>query len=148
MVLIGPEWLRLAFQGFVVVVGILIPSAAANTSIIGSNGVMNRVAEDGVLPEWFREPHKRYGTTYRIIAIVAVLQIATVIISQGDVTLLGEAYAFGIAWSFAMKASRCRGTGRWLHGDPPRERNGTGDACGAGHAPAARDPRSRRDAWR
>ena len=104
MVLVGPQWLRLAFQAFVVIVGVLILSAAVNTSIIGSNGVLNRVAEDGVLPEWFREPQKRYGTTYRIIAMISVLQIATVIISRGDVTLLGEAYAFGVAWSFAMKA--------------------------------------------
>ncbi len=104
MVLVGPEWLRLSFQAFVVVVGILILSAAVNTSIIGSNGVLNRVAEDGVLPDWFRVPHKRFGTTYRIIALIGLLQIATVILSRGDVTLLGEAYAFGVAWSFAMKA--------------------------------------------
>ncbi len=104
MVLVGPEWLRLAFQAFVVLVGILILSAAVNTSLIGSNGVLNRVAEDGVLPGWFRKPQQRYGTTYRIIALIAVLQIATVIVSRGDVTLLGEAYAFGVAWSFAMKA--------------------------------------------
>jgi amino acid transporter len=104
MVLVGPQWLRLGFQAFVVVVGVLILSAAVNTSIIGSNGVLNRVAEDGVLSDWFREPQKRYGTTYRIIAMISILQIATVIISRGDVTLLGEAYAFGVAWSFAMKA--------------------------------------------
>ncbi len=104
MVLVGPQWLRLAFQAFVVVVGVLILSAAVNTSIIGSNGVLNRVAEDGVLSDWFRQPQKRYGTTYRIIALISILQIATVIISRGDVTLLGEAYAFGVAWSFAMKA--------------------------------------------
>jgi amino acid transporter len=104
MALVGPKWLRLAFQGFVVVVGVLILSAAVNTSIIGSNGVLNRVAEDGVLPGWFREPHQRYGTTYRLIALIALLQVATVIITRGDVTLLGETYAFGVAWSFAMKA--------------------------------------------
>ena len=104
MVLVGPQWLRLTFQAFVVTVGILILSAAVNTSIIGSNGVLNRVAEDGVLSDWFRKPHKRFGTTYRLIALIAILQIATVIISRGDVTLLGEAYAFGVAWSFAMKA--------------------------------------------
>ena len=104
MVLVGPQWLRLAFQAFVVLVGVLILSAAVNTSIIGSNGVLNRVAEDGVLSDWFREPQRRYGTTYRLIAMIAILQIATVVISQGDLTLLGEAYAFGVAWSFAMKA--------------------------------------------
>ena len=104
MVLVGPQWLKLAFQSFVVVNGILILSAAVNTSLIGSNGVLNRVAEDGVLPDWVRHPHHRYGTTYRLIALIAVLQLITVVITRGDVTLLGEAYAFGVAWSFAMKA--------------------------------------------
>ncbi len=59
--------LRLLFHGFVVVVGVLILSGAVNTSLIGANGVLNRVAEDGVLLDWFRKPHGKFGTTYRII---------------------------------------------------------------------------------
>ncbi|HMJ60450.1 MAG TPA: APC family permease, partial [Bryobacteraceae bacterium] len=51
MNLAGPEMLRLAFHIFVVVVGVLILSGAVNTSLIGANGVLNRVAEDGVLLE-------------------------------------------------------------------------------------------------
>src|SRR5262249_9101130 len=47
--LAGPELLKLIFHIFVVVVGVLILSAAVNTSIIGANGVLNRLAEDGVL---------------------------------------------------------------------------------------------------
>ena len=49
MHLAGPHLLRLAFHIFVVIVGVLILSGAVNTSIIGANGVLNRVAEDGVL---------------------------------------------------------------------------------------------------
>jgi amino acid transporter len=104
MFLVGPETLRLLFQGFVVLVGTLILSGAVNTSIIGSNGVLNRVAEDGVLPAWFRQPHPKYGTTYRIINLIVGLQLVTILISRGDVFLLGEAYAFGVAWSFFMKS--------------------------------------------
>ena len=33
-----------------------------------------------------------------------VLQLVTILITRGDMTLLGEAYAFGVVWSFAMKA--------------------------------------------
>ncbi len=36
---------------------------AVNTSIIGSNGILNRVAEDGVLLGSFRKPQKKYGAT-------------------------------------------------------------------------------------
>jgi len=68
MYVIGPPLARLLLNGFVVVVGFLILAGAVNTAIIGSNGVLNRVAEDGVLPDWFLKPHKRYGTTYRVLS--------------------------------------------------------------------------------
>lgn len=99
----GPEMLKLLFHVFVVIVGGLILSGAVNTSIIGANGVLNRVAEDGVLTSWFRKPHRKYGTTSRIIDLIVILQILTILASRGDVYLLGEAYAFGVVWSFALK---------------------------------------------
>jgi amino acid transporter len=101
----GPEWLRLLFHGFVVVVGVLILSGAVNTSMIGANGDMNRLAEDRVLLDWFRRPHKRFGTTYRIVNLITILQIGTIVMSRGDVNLLGEAYAFGVVWSFFLKST-------------------------------------------
>jgi amino acid transporter len=104
MSLSGPYLARLGFHIFVVIVGGLILSGAVNTSIIGANGVLNRVAEDGVLLPWFRRPHRKYGTTSRIINMIALLQIATIIGSRGDMTILAEAYAFGVVWSFFMKA--------------------------------------------
>jgi amino acid transporter len=103
MSLAGPDLVKLIFHLFVVVVGVLILSGAVNTSIIGANGVLNRVAEDGVLLEWFRRPQKRYGTTSRIINMIAIAQVLTIIGSRGDVLLLGEAYAFGVVWSFFLK---------------------------------------------
>ncbi|HLK50116.1 MAG TPA: APC family permease [Bryobacteraceae bacterium] len=104
MYLIGPTSLKLLFHAFVVLVGTLILAGAVNTAIIGSNGVLNRVAEDGVLPDWFRHPHTKFGTTSRLINTVVILQLATIAISRGDIYVLGEAYAFGVVWSFAMKA--------------------------------------------
>jgi amino acid transporter len=102
--LAGPPLLKLMFHTFVVIVGVLILAGAVNTSLIGVNGVMNRVAEDGVLLDWFRKPHRKFGTTFRILNLMALLQIATILLSRGDVFLLGEAYAFGVVWSFALKA--------------------------------------------
>jgi hypothetical protein len=92
------------FHGFVVLVGVLILAGAQNTSIVGANGVLNRVAEDGVLTSWFQKPHNRYGTSYRIINLIVSLQLLTIILSRGDVYQLAALYAFGVIWSFAMKS--------------------------------------------
>ena len=83
--------------------GALLLSGAVNTGIIGSNGVLNRVAEDGVLPDWFRHPHHRFGTSYRIINLIVALQLFTILLTRGNIIMLGEAYAFGVVWSFALK---------------------------------------------
>lgn len=102
MYVVGPQWARLILNALVVVVGSLILSGAVNTAIVGSNGVLNRVSEDGVLPDWFLRPHPRYGTTSRLINLVCILQIITILASQGNVLTLGEAYAFGVVWSFVF----------------------------------------------
>jgi len=104
MYLVGPTSLKLLFHGFVVLVGVLILAGAQNTSIVGANGVLNRVAEDGVLTSWFQKPHHRYGTSFRIINLIVGLQILTIVLSRGNVYMLAALYAFGVIWSFAMKS--------------------------------------------
>jgi amino acid transporter/nucleotide-binding universal stress UspA family protein len=104
MYLVGPLPLKLLFHGFVVLVGVLILAGAQNTSIVGANGVLNRVAEDGVLTEWFQKPQQKFGTTYRIINLIVGMQLFTIIASGGDVYKLAGLYAFGVIWSFAMKS--------------------------------------------
>ncbi|HEU5352290.1 MAG TPA: APC family permease [Terracidiphilus sp.] len=102
MYMVGPIFWRIAFRIFVVIVGFLILSGAINASIIGSTGVLMRVAEDGVLTDWFRKPHRKYGTSYRIVNLVFILQMITILASGGNVIMLGEAYAFGVIWSFTF----------------------------------------------
>ncbi len=104
MYLVGPTSLKLLFHGFVVLVGVLILAGAQNTSIVGANGVLNRVAEDGVLTSWFQKPHHRYGTSYRIINLIVGMQLLTIFLSLGNVYVLAALYAFGVIWSFAMKS--------------------------------------------
>src|SRR5207245_715489 len=82
MYLVGPLSLRIVFRGFVAVVGTLMLAGAVNTSIVGSNGVLNRVSEDGILPQWFRHPHRRFGTSHRILNLVVGLQILTIVLSR------------------------------------------------------------------
>jgi amino acid transporter len=102
MYMVGPYSLRLVFQGVVVLVGALILSGAVNTAIVGANGVLNRVSEDGVVTPWFRKPHRRFGTSYRLINLIAGLQLFAIIATRGNVYLLASLYAFGVIWSFAF----------------------------------------------
>src|SRR6202049_776803 len=104
MYLVGPMVLKLIFHAFVVLVGVLILAGAQNTSIVGANGVLNRVAEDGVLTDWFQKPQSRFGTSYRIINLIVGLQLLTIILSRGNVYVLAGLYAFGVIWSFALKS--------------------------------------------
>src|SRR6266496_650284 len=101
--LAGPMTLKLAFQAFIVLVGFLMLAGAINTAIVGANGVLNRVSEDGVMTDWFRAPHRRFGTTYRMINMIVIMQLIAIIGSRGNTYTLGEAYAFGVIWSFAFK---------------------------------------------
>jgi hypothetical protein len=102
MNVVGPYTLRLFFQAFVVIVGTLMLSGAVNTAIVGANGVLNRLVEDGVLTTWFKRPQKRYGTSYRVINLIVGLQVLTIIVSRGNVYLLASLYAFGVIWSFSF----------------------------------------------
>jgi len=104
MFLAGPTWAKLVFHGFVVLVGVLILAGAENTSIAGANGVLNRVAEDGVLTDAFQKPHPNYGTSYRIINLVVGMQLLTILLTRGNVFTLAGLYAFGVIWSFALKS--------------------------------------------
>src|SRR5262249_40599492 len=98
MYVIGPQIAKLVLSAFVVLVGSFILAGAVNTAIIGSNGVLNRVAEDGVLPAWFLKPHPKYGTTYRVLLLITGLQLVILLGSRGHTLVLGEAYAFGVVW--------------------------------------------------
>ena len=104
MFMVGPLFWRIAFRIFVVLVGFLILSGAINTSMIGSTGVLMRVAEDGVLTDWFRKPHSKFGTSHRIVNLVFILQMVTIIATRGNIITLGEAYAFGVIWSFTFNS--------------------------------------------
>jgi amino acid transporter len=104
MFMVGPLAIRVAFRVFVVIVGFLILGGAVNTAIVGSTGVLMRVAEDGVLADWFRKPQRRFGTSYRIVNLVAIIQLVVIVITRGNVIMIGEAYAFGVIWSFTFNA--------------------------------------------
>ena len=47
---------------------------------------------------------ERFGTSYRIINMVVLLQLVTISSAAATYTKLGEAYAFGVIWSFTFNS--------------------------------------------
>ena len=56
------------------------------------------------LRDWFRKPQRKYGTSYRIVNLVAGMQLLVIVLTHGNVLMIGEAYAFGVIWSFTFNA--------------------------------------------
>lgn len=105
MSLSGPTFLKLILQACVVAAGAVMLSGAVNTSVIGANGLMSRMAETGILTDWFRKIHPKYGTTYHMINMICMMQILVILFSRGNLYLIGQAYAFGVLWSFVFELS-------------------------------------------
>ena len=103
MNLSGPTVFKLILQACIVAAGAVMLSGAVNTSIIGANGIMNRMAETGILTDWFRKIHPKYGTTYHMINMICVMQIIVILFSRRNLYLIGQAYAFGVLWSFVFE---------------------------------------------
>src|SRR5256712_10524194 len=98
MYLVGPVPLRIAFRGVIAVVGTLMLAGAVNTSVVGSNGVLNRVSEDGILPHWFRHPHRRVGTSHRIFNLFVRLLLLPIPFSPRNISFLCQAHSIRVRW--------------------------------------------------
>jgi hypothetical protein len=46
----------------------------------------------------------KFGTSHRIVNLVFILQMVTIIATRGNIITLGEAYAFGVIWSFTFNS--------------------------------------------
>lgn len=103
--LVGPFTLKISFRLFVLIVAISILSGAISTSLGASTDFITRLAEDGLLPDWLRRKHPKFGTPHRIITSVALLQILAIAISRGSVASLVQVYAFSVIWTFAIKGT-------------------------------------------
>ena len=64
---------------------------------------MNRVAEDGVLIDWV--PRLCFGTTFRIINLIALLQIITILLSGCDVYGSAKRMPSCCCWSFFLEGA-------------------------------------------
>ena len=105
MHLAGPSWLRLVFQIFVVVVGMLHPRRGGQYfDCRFERRVEPACRKMASSPHGFAVRTRATAPTTGSMNSVAALQLLTIVVSRGNVYVLGEAYAFGVVWSFAFKA--------------------------------------------
>ena len=101
--LFGPYFLRLIFQVLVVLTAVFSLTMAAESSIRLSTGLMTRASNDALLPDWVGRRHPKSGTEYRAVSVILVLQLLAILISRGDILVLGATYVFAVIWSIAIK---------------------------------------------
>lgn len=94
---VGGDWLA-------ILIGIdafFVLSGAVLTSFVGVTGLLERMALDRILPQYFLKKNKR-GSSYRIILIFLVLTISVLLITKGDVKLLAGVYTISFLSVMAL----------------------------------------------
>lgn len=94
---VGGNWLA-------ILIGIdafLVLSGAVLTSFVGVTGLLERMALDRILPQYFLKKNKR-GSSYRIILIFLLLTISVLLITRGNVHLLAGVYTISFLSVMAL----------------------------------------------
>ncbi len=94
---VGGNWLA-------ILIGIdafLVLSGAVLTSFVGVSGLLERMALDRILPQYFLKKNKK-GSSYRIIIVFLLLTISVLLITKGDVKLLAGVYTISFLSVMAL----------------------------------------------
>jgi amino acid transporter len=77
---------------------------AANTAIIGAYHIFLALSNSGFLPRVIALRGDRFNSPHIAIAIATVVPIAVILATQGELSLLGELYAFGLLGAFVFSS--------------------------------------------
>ncbi|MFT6883606.1 MAG: amino acid transporter [Marinoscillum sp.] len=94
---VGGNWLAILIG----VDAFLVLSGAVLTSFVGVTGLLERMALDRILPQYFLKKNNR-GSSYRIIIIFLILTISVLLITKGDVKLLAGVYTISFLSVMAL----------------------------------------------
>jgi amino acid transporter len=75
---------------------------ASNTAIIGAYHVFMALARMEFFPSFILRRNKLRGTPHYSIAIVTIIPILVLIAVRGNITILGDMYAFGLLGAFTL----------------------------------------------
>jgi nucleotide-binding universal stress UspA family protein len=91
-------------QVLVVVTASILLLFAANTAIIGCYHVFVALARERFLPVSLSHVNQRFGTPTQAIALAVVVPVVVIGAAQGNLSLLGHLYAFGVLGAFTISS--------------------------------------------
>lgn len=101
---LGAMWGGLPVKIAVVTTASVLLLFAANTAIIGGYHVFLALARQGFFPGFITARNRRFGTPHWAIAIATVVPVLVVLGTAGNLTILGEMYAFGLLGAFVLSS--------------------------------------------
>jgi amino acid transporter len=87
---------------YVATTGALLLVFASNTGVIGAYHVLIALARMGFLPRLLDQRNRWRQTPHWAILLAVGLPVAVVVLSRGDLELLGDLYAFGLLGAFIL----------------------------------------------
>jgi amino acid transporter len=96
----GGTWLRV----LIVVTASALLLFAANTAVVGTYHVLGALADGEFLPRLLLRRSDKFGTPHLSIALAAVVPVAVLVATHGDLTTLGALYAFGLLGAFFLSS--------------------------------------------
>jgi amino acid transporter len=96
----GGTWLR----ALIVVTASALLLFAANTAVVGTYHVVGALADGEFLPRPLLHRSDKFGTPHLAIALAAVVPIAVLVATDGDLHALGALYAFGLLGAFFLSS--------------------------------------------
>ncbi len=103
--LAAPAALRVPLLLLVVAAGLVFLTATLRSTALAAHGVLARLVDEGVLGDGWRALHHRYGTPWRSINVVAVAQVAIVLLSGGETSWIARGYAIAVVVAALLKLS-------------------------------------------
>lgn len=100
--LLGGHWGNMALQTEVAISASLILVFASNTAVIGAYHVFMALSRMEFLPRFILRRNKFRGTPHWSIALATGIPIAVLIFVNGEITILGDMYAFGLLGAFSV----------------------------------------------
>ncbi len=100
--LLGGRWGGAFLQTEVAISASALLVFASNTAIIGSYHVFLALSRMEFFPKFILQRNKLRGTPHYSIALATVIPILVLLAVHGDITVLGDMYAFGLLGAFSL----------------------------------------------